>query len=299
MRTITSIILLGCLFFSCAQDEIPTNPNDTRVEILLSVSHYTKSGAAMDGKIDQGTPEERKIRNIYLFLFSDTKPLQTYFISGSIFKGGTWSESDEKIGLDLTPEMVGKRMVYMVANCDAVKERLAAVKTPADLEKIMVASATPWSPQLATPLLMVGSYEHDFSLQYQLKHIALERAVAKLKIAVTLPAAQLPVEGAYKYRFVNFNPNTTLLREEGEPANLTYSEWFSVTPENGIFSIETYLNENKAVGDENRTRVEILLPEETGGLLPPPEFGDEIYRLLLPEQVERNTLYQYAISFDN
>lgn len=299
MRTITSIILLGCLLFSCSKDEVPVKPNDTQVEILLSVDHYTKSGSAINAKTDPGTLEEQQIKNIYLFLFSNTKPVQSYFISGATFDGGSWSETEGKISLDLTPEAAGERTVYIVANCDSVKEKLAKVNTLADLNTVVATLEKPWSPQLATPLLMVGSRVHNFMLNAQLDKIMLERALAKIKIAAFIPKSKQVLEEKYEYRFVNFNTNTSLLRREESLDTLANSDWFSATPQNDTIFIETYLNENNALQEKNRTRVEIRLPDQPGGLLPPPEFGDEVYRLLLSKPVERNTFYQYDISFAN
>ncbi|NLD24805.1 MAG: hypothetical protein GX670_11345 [Bacteroidales bacterium] len=61
-------------------------------------------------------------------------------------------------------------------------------------------------------------------------------------------------------------------------------------------TITTYLNERDTYNQENpRTSVELSLPYISDGPLPPPEFGDENYKLPLPTTIERNTWYVYDI----
>ncbi len=56
----------------------------------------------------------------------------------------------------------------------------------------------------------------------------------------------------------------------------------------------TYLNERDETEAQNAL-IEIELPRVDSGPLPPPEFGPELYRLLLPKKIERNNWYRYDI----
>ncbi len=53
----------------------------------------------------------------------------------------------------------------------------------------------------------------------------------------------------------------------------------------------TYLNERTKAG----ASIEISIPYIDGGILPPPEFGDEVYKLQLPAKIERNNWYVYDV----
>lgn len=55
--------------------------------------------------------------------------------------------------------------------------------------------------------------------------------------------------------------------------------------------VVTYLNERDHAG----TTIEIELPYNGSGPLPPPEFGPEVYKLHLPAKIERNHWYQYDV----
>ena len=298
MRYCTHILLLSLLFFSCSEEDVIENSGNRNVEILLAVDRFTGNATTGTGTTDPGTDEEREIRNLYLFLFSNEE-VNAYYIENNAFSGGVWT--DGKITLDLTQQEAGNRSVYLVANCESVKTQLesTAINSPEDLKRVVSTLSQPWSPQLTTPVLMVGTKVHDFTSNYQLNKIALERAVAKLKLNITPSNNQQSATGEYKYRFVNFSANTNLLKDETRTGSLHNSAWFTGTAQNGTFAIETYLNEHTATDDKRKTGIEISIPDKQGGALPPPEFGEEVYRLSLPQVVERNTSYQYTISFDD
>ena len=300
MRYFTYIVLFTVLLFSCAKEEGLDKPDNKKVEILLSVNNYTKSGET-DGKKDPGTAAEREIRNLYLFLFSTSgAKTESYEITNTVFSGGQWSQTDGKITLALTQEAVGTRGVYIIANYDAIKSKLSLVTKPEDLNDIFSTLNEPWSNQLTTPILMVGHKEHNFATSNILDKVSLERAIAKLKFMVTLSPTQQAAPGVYKYRYVNFATDTRALKDKTKSSSgFVASDWKNITLQDGSFSVETYLNENYKADESGRTRVEIIIPDKNDGLLPPPEFGDEVYRLLLPKEVERNTFYQYNISLDD
>lgn len=305
MKYLTYILLLSFLFSSCSTEEGLDKPEYKNIEILLSVNQFTKSGTEGEGKTDPGTTEEQKIDNLYLFLFSTTgTDVKRYYITG---EDSRWNKEDGKITLDLTQPDAGTRNVYVVANCAAIETRLDNISSPDDLKDFFTMErAKPWSPDLTTPILMVGNKNHNFVDNARLDKISLTRAIAKLKLNITLSADQQAAISEYKYRFVNFDKSTYVLKPVSKPENKTNSEWFElaeiaknghglITTEasNKVFAIETYLNES----DVKDVRVEMTIPDKGNSELPPPEFGDEVYRLLLPDSVVRNTYYLYDISF--
>ncbi|KKC51911.1 major fimbrial subunit protein (FimA), partial [Porphyromonas gulae] len=124
----------------------------------------------------------------------------------------------------------------------------------------------------------------------------------------------------HKYRYVNFDKDTYVVKPTTKPDNLISSAngvWPQITdwtvwgaslnaspaPDAGTdytldangkvtaLRIITYLNERDSKG----AIVEIALPRVDDGTLPPPEFGPELYRLPLPDKILRNNWYKYDI----
>lgn len=311
---ILHLLLFPAIFFSCSSiyDEI----DDCPIEIVLSQSDFavvnplsaTRAGA---GKATLAQEEE--IQNFYLFLFPTTsgQTLLKYYIDNPTFTGGIWSSGDNKITVDKTQAAAGTRDVYLIANCTSVKSDLDAVNTLAELQTVF-SNLTPWS--IGTPLLMEGHARHNFKTNYQLNSIDLIRAVAKLQVAVTLTSNvhQNSDKSLYQYRYLNFG-NRTFVTEHAVPQDAGFvvsspvSGWLPIpadslqTGAGGKIThfnlVTTYINEYK---DETGTGpvpvIEIALPYDDGGFLPPPEFGDgDRYRLKLPSRIVRNTIYRYDI----
>lgn len=316
MKKSTYIIwLLSLIFISCSSDEDPVNPDSERVELSFQVNSFVKP-TLKSSTTESGSVEEQKIDNLYVFLFptSDSQILKKYYIQSSTFTGGSWSSADNKISLTLTQAEAGNRDVYVVANCSDLKVKLDGITTLEGLKSVLQTNETPWSTNLKAPILMSGSKTHNFNSNYQLSGIALVRAIAKIELNVTLAEAHwaslLSDEGKplYKYKFINFDKNTYVLKPETKPDNLTSStDWnnwnndgvvtsYTTNSEGNITGLHiiTYLNER----DNSGSAVEISLPYN-GGFLPPPEFGDETYKLQLPAEIERNHWYKYDIHIGN
>ncbi len=304
------ILILSVLLTACTEGK-QGEPTNEQVELSFGIDHYQKNSS---GVPNAGTAAERQIDDLYLFLFptTGTQSLIKFYIDAASFTNGTWSAIDNKIALEYTQAEVGNRHVYLVANCDAIIADLNAVSTIANLEAILVNTANPWSENIATPLIMSGNKTHNFNTSYQLNNIVLKRAVAKLQLNITLkPEHQAPitrVEGAttvsqYKYKLTNFDKATYVLKPTIKADNLISSAWVNwedssittyITDGSGnvvSMTLTTYLNERDNAG----ATVEISLPYTPGGLLPPPQFGDDTYKLPLPDKIVRNTLYVYDI----
>lgn len=297
MRGLISALLFAFLLMSCSEEEEVGKTVNKPVEILLSVNSFTKNGAGIPATTDIGTEEEQRIDNLYVFLFSDSDT-KSYYIDDD-FSEGAWTA--EKIVLKLTQKEAATRNVYIVANCAAIKTKLDAVNTIDDLNAVFSELSLPWSPELTTPILMVGNKNsHNFETNNQLNKISLKRVLAKLQLHVNLSTDQQDVKSAYKYRFVNFDKATYVIKPNLKPADLVSSDWYSLTEvdEKGgkvtSFTIETYLNESDVKG----TAIEVKIPDKGSSLLPPPEFGDESHRLFLPDRIIRNDFYLYDISFE-
>lgn len=305
MKNSHYIILFFILFISaCATDESSLGLKES-IQLSVSKSAF-RSGTTLSTIV--GSDAENEIDNLYIFLFSATADLKKYYMSTSDFSDGVWSEAEGKITINLSPSSAGEREVYIVANCSsALKTALDGVDDKSDFETIYNNLLLPWSPQLTTPILMVGNRTHDFNMNSQLNAIDLERAVAKLRLNITLSSKQqsIPVVkgvAQYQYRYVDFDKRTYVIKPAVKPDNLTTSvfiPWASAdyeldnsTGKVVSLTVTTYLNER----DTSGAMVEILLPYITDGFLPPPEFGDEIYKLRLPKTIVRNTLYEYDIT---
>ncbi|MCE8164377.1 minor fimbrial subunit Mfa4 [Porphyromonas gingivalis] len=322
-------LLTSVLLFSCSKN----NPNelveDRSIEISIRVDDFTKTGEAVRYERNQGSAAERLITNLYLLLFdqSGANPAK-YYITGNTFTGGTWLPDDMKVKLDMTQSEAGERKVYVVANVDnAVKTALDAVANESDLQTVKRTTAMPWSTDIASPFLMSGNKTHDFLANRLLDNVPLVRAIAKVELNISLSEKFqiLPtiVNGSlseFKFRYVNFDKETYVVKPTTKPDNLISSAngvWPQITdwtvwgaslnaspaPDAGIgytldangkvtaLRIITYLNERDSKG----AIVEIALPRVDDGTLPPPEFGPELYRLPLPDKILRNNWYKYDI----
>lgn len=318
------IVLLSVGVFTACSDDLPdTNEQEGRkIELLFSIQDFTvdRTATRTTRATDSGSSEEQQIDNVYVFLFdaSGSNPIRRFGTPGS-FTGGDWTVAEGKVTLNLKQVEVGARQVYIVANySDALASRLATVTSLSDLQAIFEEISLPWSDQIKAPFLMSGDKTHDFTTDYQLKSVSLKRAVAKLELRFTLGAEHQSVplleEGMpgnttsvaqYKYKYVNFDKSTYLFKPTPKPDNLTGSadwvDWeassYTVDASSGkvtALNLTTYLNERDAAG----TAVELSLPIGGVGNLPPPEFGNETYKLQLPAQVERNHWYIYDIEIE-
>lgn len=251
------------------------------------------------------------------------------------FTGGSYDLSDSKVALNMTQAEAGKCEVYVVANVNAnglltALNNIMMTNPTAltALKAVFKETAQPWYTNIAAPILMTGKATHDFTVNYQLNSVRLIRAVAKIELNVKLTSGFQVVPtissgnlAEYRYRYVNFDTRTYVVKPmPTKPANLTSSStdawpntagwtpWGTLlngaTPpdagtgytldNNGKVTglrLITYLNER----DEAGAVVEIELPRVDAGPLPPPEFGPELYRLPMPDKIERNTWYRYDI----
>lgn len=294
-----SLMVLG---ISCSKDDVPTRLKSDRVEIRLSVNAFFKSSTE-NTNTDLGTTAEQDIENLYVFLFSATEETKKYYVDNS-FSEGYWDTDAGKLELNLSPEEAGLRDVYLVANCEPIRDNLDDVEKLDDLKVVYQELSLPWSMQLTTPILVSGNKLHDFGANYLLDNISLTRSIAKLRMEVTLSETQKDIPSAYKYRFINFDKRNYVIKPNIKPSNVVAeSDWFTLSSSqygtldsNGkvtSFVLETYLNETEM----EQATVEIIIPDNGTVLLPPPEFGDDIYRLMLPQEVLRNSYYLYTISF--
>lgn len=324
-------LLSGLLFAACStENDIEPVLEDRAIELSFRVDDFVRGGLRAT---DDGSTAEQAVTNLYLFLFDNTgaNPIK-YYIDAATFTGGTYSASDKKIILDMTQAEAGARQVYIVANCGDLKTQLDTVTTVAGLQSVFRDTTQPWSANIASPILMSGSKTHDFRNVagggFQLNSVPLTRAIAKIELNVKLtPGFQVvpTIDGGniteYRYRYVNFDTRTYVVKPmPTKPANLASSSadawpntagwtpWGALlngaTPpdagtgytldNNGKVTglrLITYLNER----DEAGAVVEIALPRVDAGPLPPPEFGPELYRLPMPDKIERNTWYRYDI----
>jgi len=308
------IWLLSQILIACSGNEDSADNNyvnNNKIELSFQIDNLVKG--SVKSVSDDGSTAERTIDNLYVFLFPTTssQTIKKYYISSPSFTGGSWSSSDNKILLNITQTEIGSRDVYIVANCTSeMKTSLDGVTTVVNLQSALQTSSTPWSATLTTPILMSGSKTHDFNSNYQLNSISLVRAIAKVQINATLSASHqaIPLSAEnvaqYKYKFIDFDKNTYVLQQTSKIDNLvssaSWNNWeaagtvsgYTINSEGKVISLSltTYLNERNSSG----TAIEFSLPY-SGGFLPPPEFGDETYKLQLPTKIERNHLYVYDV----
>ncbi len=323
------ITLVSSLLLAACSKENGIDPvlDDRPIELSFRVDDFIHGGLRAT---DDGSDAEQAVTNLYLFLFDNTgaNPVK-YYIDAATFTGGTYSASDKKITLDMTQAEAGTRQVYIVANCAGLEAQLDGVATVTGLQDVYREIAQPWSTNINTPILMTGNTTHNFITQgYQLNSLHLTRAVAKIELNVTLTSGFQVVPAIdsgdnlaeYRYRYVDFDTRTYVEKPGTKPDHLASSSedawpetgnWTpwgallngSTPPDTGAgyildgdgkvtgLKLITYLNER----DEAGAAVEIELPRVDDGPLPPPEFGPELYRLLLPEKIERNNWYRYDI----
>lgn len=302
------------LMLSCSEDKIlETGADNDKIELFFDVNNYTRATSTV---IENETEEEQVVENLYIFLFptADNQAVIKYYVSASVFSAGTWSTADNKISLNANKSDIGYRDVYIVANCFSIKSKLDEVTSVSDLETVLQTTEEPWSENITTPLLMSGNKLHDFNTAARLDNISLIRAVAKLQLNITLSKEHqtfptIDNEPQYKYKFINFDKNTYVL-QTGNKVNslISSSDWLGWSESGNVtsylrnadgkvigMSLVTYLNESVSSSGS----IEISLPYQDAGSLPPPEFGDETYRLQLPQHIERNHLYRYDISLSS
>lgn len=333
MRKLLYIVLFASLIFAgCRSEDIPgekqyNKQNDKNIEISFSISEFKVSSTTSRSTraTQAGSAAEQQITNLYLFLF-DSGGAVKYNITDPIFTGGTWSATEVKVTLDLTQMAAGTRSVYVVANYHpSMLDALNTVTTITGLESVVHNENTPWSTTLNTPILMTGSViGHNFVTDRQLNNVPLTRAVAKLELNIKLKTERqstptiiegIPGSGSqttvhqYGYQFVDFDKHSYAYKQTSKPYNLTsFTNMVNFTQNDEVakyaltgdvvtgLTITTYLNERDSFNEENpRSSVELKLPYISGGPLPPPEFGNEIYKLSLLTTIERNTWYVYDI----
>lgn len=301
------LILFSALFFAaCSSDDVPEKGND-RVELSYAISNFDISGTTTRAT-DVGSPAEQQINNLYLFLFdmNGANPIK-YFANSATFTNGEWSATEGKVTLKLTQAEAGNRQVYIVANVStALKTLLDGVSTLTRLQAVIASTSnTPWSTTLNAPILMSGSATHNFVTNRILSSVTLIRALAKIELNITLPAKHQDADAShYKYNFIDFDKNTYVLKPAAKPADLATSGWQPwqessdvssyttlATGEVATLKVITYINERDNAG----SYIDIQLPYNAGPL-PPPEFGDETFKLPLPSEIKRNHWYKFDIT---
>lgn len=310
MKKIVYIALFLSLFFAACSSEDASEDSlqNKNIELSFSIDNYVRNTTKAD---NPGTTEEQTITDLCVFLFPTTgsQSLIKYYISAATFSGGSWSNSDKKVKLNLTQAEVGIRNVYIVANSVAFGINLNGINTLTQLQNAFLSISSPWSANIPTPILMSGNKTHDFNSNYQLNNISLVRAIAKVQLNVKLATEHqsIPVVGSkaqYNFKYVNFDKNTYVLKPSVKSDNLVSStSWTAWDAAGSVTSytlsqgkvtnltLTTYLNER----DNTGSAIEISLPYQSTGPLPPPEFGDETYKLLLPAKIERNNWYVYDV----
>lgn len=317
------------MFAACTSEDVPIDKLDNKsIEIFLSVSNYQVSNTTSRStrSTHDGSDEEKAIENLYLFLFDTNGSVEKYNVVGTTFTGGTWSATEGKVTLNLTQVAAATRDVYVVANYpSSLQGALDAVTTVSDLLVVVHNGDYPWSPDLVAPILMTGSVNgHNFITHRQLSNVPLTRAVAKLELNIMLkterqstPTIEQGIPGSgnittvhqYGYQFVDFDKSSYAYKQTQKVNDLaSFANMVNFTETDDVakyiltgdvvtgLTLTTYLNERDSHDGANpRSAVELRLPYNSGGPLPPPEFGDEIYKLQFPAVIERNTWYVYDI----
>ena len=309
MRKVNYIYLIlftTLLFVGCSSDDVPEEKSNNRVELSYAISSFDIDGTTTRAT-DVGSAEERQIDNLYLFLFDMTgaNPIK-YFANSATFTNGTWNTSTGKVTLNLLQGDAGNRQVYVVANVSAaLKTTLDGVTTLAGLQAVKLTASTPWSPTLTTPILMSGNKTHNFVANHILDNVPLTRAFAKVELNVTLPAKHHDADAShYKYNFIDFDKNTYVLKPTVKTDDLATTGWQPWQASSAVSSytkgvdskvnslkVVTYINERDIAG----SYIDIQLPYNAGPL-PPPEFGDETFKLPLPSEIKRNHWYKFDVT---
>ena len=314
MRKLLYIVLFASLIFAgCRSEDIPgekqyNKQNDKNIEISFSISEFKVSSTTSRSTraTQAGSAAEQQITNLYLFLFDagGANPIK-YYVDNS-FSNGQWNTTEGKITLELTQAEAGTRQVYLVANVSPIiKTTLDGVSTLAALKAVKSTVNTPWSSTLTTPILMSGNATHNFVTNRILSSVPLTRALAKIELNVTLPAKHQDADPLhYRYNFIDFDKNTYVLEPTTKTNDLATSDWqdwqvagdvSSYTLLSGkvaTLKIVTYINERNNVG----SYIDIQLPYNPGGPLPPPEFGGDTFKLPLPSNIERNYWYKFDVT---
>ena len=310
MKRINYILLMLLLLLpvvSCSSDDVP---EVEMVSIAYSISNFSVDEATTRATEVAGSTAEQQIDNLYLFLFdtNGANPKKQY-ISAASFTGGTWDAANGRVTLNLSQAEVGTRQVYVIANVSAtLRTTLDGVTTLTELRAAAVTSNTPWSPTLTTPILMSGNATHNFVANPILSSVSLIRALAKIELNITLPVEhQDAIATKYKFQLKDLDKKTYVLNPTAKPNDLVsfpttgwqnweqagvFSSYVIVSGKVTTLKIVTYLNERDIAG----SYINIQLPYNPGGLMPPPEFEDDIFKMLLPETILRNHWYQYTIS---
>lgn len=338
-RLITALFV-GIFLAACSSDDpVDTGLQENRkIELSFSVPAYSLemtngTRAIATRATDVGSDLEKKIDNLYVFLFptAGTQTLMKYYIDAATFSGGTWSTTDKKVTLNLTQAEAGNRNVYVVVNCADLKTALDGVVSSGDLESVFRTTAAPWAGNIQVPILMVGNATNNFLTNYQLNSVPLTRAIAKIELNVELssgfqvaPTGNSSSVTNYRYRYANFDMKTYVLKPASKtPAIVSSGSDRNPWPTGGTNDWTAWGNDlagsadtgtnytldgisGKVTGlriitylnerDEAGAQIEIELPRADGGLLPPPEFGPERYSVTLPDKIERNKWYRYSIS---
>lgn len=248
---------------------------------------------------------------------------------------GNYIVADRKVTLDMTRTEAGSREVYIVANSagnTTLQTALNNVETIGQLEAVVRSSEQPWSPNISTPLLMSGNASYDFITEgNQLNSVSLTRALAKVELNITLkpehqgePVIQQGIAPnttqlhQYHYRFLNFDQDSYVLKPADKesvnlassPTSISNPSGWVVWEESGTvtgytldsngkvteMTLVTYLNERDLENPAKpRAAIDIQVPFNDGGALPPPEFAFETYTVLLDTEVKRNHWYLYDV----
>ena len=298
------VLLATLLFVACSSDDVLEKGSNNRVELSYSISNFNVNGITTRAT-DVGSTEEQQIDNLYLFLFDagGANPIK-YYVDNS-FSNGQWNTTEGKITLELTQAEAGTRQVYLVANVSPIiKTTLDGVSTLAALKAVKSTVNTPWSSTLTTPILMSGNATHNFVTNRILRSVPLTRALAKIELNVTLPAKHQDADAShYRYNFIDFDKNTYVLKPTAKTDELVTSGWQALQVASTVSSytltggkvanlkVITYINER----DNPGSYIDIQLPYNAGPL-PPPEFGDETFKLPLPSKIERNHWYKFDVT---
>jgi hypothetical protein len=299
------VLLATLLFVACSSDDVLEKGSNNRVELSYSISNFNIEGV-ISRATDVGSPAEQQIDNLYLFLFDagGANPIK-YYVDNS-FSNGQWNTTEGKITLELTQAEAGTRQVYLVANVSPViKTTLDGVSTLAALKAVKSTVNTPWSSTLTTPILMSGNATHNFVTNRILSSVPLTRALAKIELNVTLPAKHQDADAShYRYNFIDFDKNTYVLKPTAKTDELVTSGWQAWQAASTVSSytltggkvanlkVITYINER----DNPGSYIDIQLPYNPGGPLPPPEFGGDTFKLPLPSKIERNYWYKFDVT---
>lgn len=311
-KNIYIIWLLSLIMIACSSDDTIDGDNFDNERIELSFQTNNFINGSSKSSTNDNTADEQTIEDLYVFLFptNETQTLLKHYIPSTTFDGGAWDSNEGIISLTRTQSEVGNREVYLVANCSAIQSNLDAVASLDDLQSVLLSTTTPWSPSISTPILMSGNKTHNFIANHKLEDIMLIRTIAKvqLNIKLSLSHQATPVSAEdsiqYKYRFINFDNNTFVLKPTSKIDNsVSSSTWINWNDQATSYTLDslsgkvtnltltTYLNER----DSAEATIELSLPYTDGGVLPPPEFGNETYKLQLPTKIERNHWYIYDI----